>query len=95
MPISSEYHERTFRLPVRILLMEMRRIARIGLDIPRIGLGCVTFGREIDEAQSFRVLDYAFERGITLLDTAEAYGGGQAREYRKGLGLIDNNPISG
>lgn len=74
-------------------MMEMRRIARIGLDIPRISLGCVTFGREIDETQSFRILDYAFERGITLLDTAEAYGGGQAREYRKGLGLIDNNPI--
>ena len=38
----------------------------------RIGLGCVTFGREIDEAASFRLLDYAVERGISLLDTAES-----------------------
>ena len=48
-----------------------------------VGLGCVTFGREIDEETSFRVLDYAVEKGITLLDTAEAYGGGNAQEYRR------------
>jgi aryl-alcohol dehydrogenase-like predicted oxidoreductase len=42
----------------------------------RVGLGCVTFGREIDEAASFAIMDHAAERGITLFDTAEAYGGG-------------------
>lgn len=41
-----------------------------------IGLGCVTFGREIDEAASFALLDHAWERGIRFLDTAAAYGGG-------------------
>jgi len=51
--------------------------------VSRIGLGCSNFGREIDEQQSFRILDYAFERGITFFDTAESYGGGQAREHRK------------
>src|SRR5436305_10759862 len=69
--------------------MEMRNIGCFELKVPRIGLGCVTFGREIDEAQSFRVLDYAFERGINLLDTAEAYGGGQPQAYRQKLGLAD------
>ncbi len=58
-----------------------------GVEISRIGLGCVTFGREIDEAQSFRVLDAATSRGITLLDTAEGYGGGQAEAYRTQAGL--------
>ncbi|MBM3740992.1 MAG: aldo/keto reductase [Acidobacteria bacterium] len=42
----------------------------------RLGLGCVTFGREIDEDASFRIMDYAVERDIRLFDTAEAYGGG-------------------
>jgi aryl-alcohol dehydrogenase-like predicted oxidoreductase len=62
----------------------------------RIGLGCVTFGREIDETASFRLLDYAVERGISLLDTAEAYGGGQARAYRRtSLGIEDEREVSG
>ena len=46
------------------------------MRFPRIGLGCVTFGREIDEAASFAIMDHAVERGITLFDTAEAYGQG-------------------
>ncbi len=61
----------------------------------RIGLGCVTFGREIDETASFRLLDYAVKRGICLLDTAEAYGGGQARAYRRSsLGIEDEREVS-
>jgi len=36
----------------------------------------VTFGREIDEASSFALMDYAVEHGMNLFDTAEAYGGG-------------------
>lgn len=46
------------------------------MNVSSIGLGCVTFGREIDQATSFEVLDHALSRGINLLDTAEAYGGG-------------------
>jgi 1-deoxyxylulose-5-phosphate synthase len=62
----------------------------------RLGLGCVTFGREIDETASFRLLDYAVERGISLLDTAEAYGGGQARAYRQAsLGIADEREVGG
>ena len=41
-----------------------------------IGLGCVTFGREIDERASHGLLDYALERGITFFDTAAAYAEG-------------------
>lgn len=44
----------------------------------RIGLGCVTFGREIDSETSFDVLDFALQQGITFLDTAEAYGKGMS-----------------
>jgi aryl-alcohol dehydrogenase-like predicted oxidoreductase len=43
-------------------------------------MGCVTFGREIDEAASFAVLDHAFEQGITLFDTAAAYADGASEQ---------------
>jgi aryl-alcohol dehydrogenase-like predicted oxidoreductase len=67
--------------------MEKSTIAAGGVEIPRIGLGCVTFGREVDEKQSFRMMDYAFERGINLLDTDEAYGEGHASEKIAGRWL--------
>lgn len=53
------------------------------MNLSRIGLGCATFGREIDEEMTFRVLDYALENGITFLATAEGYGGGNAQAYRR------------
>lgn len=56
-----------------------------------IGLGCVTFGREIDEAASFALLDYALERGVRHFDTAEAYGGG-ASETILGKWLASRKP---
>lgn len=55
-----------------------RPLGCTGLSVSAIGLGCVTFGREIDAATSFAVLDRARECGITLLDTAAAYHGGES-----------------
>ncbi len=57
----------------------------------RIGLGCVTFGREIGEAASFALLDHAFARGVTHFDTAAAYGGG-ASETILGKWLASRKP---
>jgi 1-deoxyxylulose-5-phosphate synthase len=48
--------------------------------VSAIGLGGATFGREIDQAGAFAVLDRALERGITLFDTAEAYSAGRSEE---------------
>lgn len=45
-------------------------------QISRIGLGCVTFGREIDKDASFEIMDCALKNGITLFDTAAVYGAG-------------------
>jgi len=56
--------------------MEYRKLGQTDLKVSSIGLGCVTFSREIDEATAFRVMDHALERGITLFDTAEAYNSG-------------------
>lgn len=59
--------------------------------LPQIGLGCVTFGREIDEAASFALLDHALERGVRHFDTAAAYGGG-ASETILGKWLASRKP---
>ena len=76
--------------------MDQKPLGRSGRTVSAIGLGCVTFGREIDEESSRRVLDYALEKGITFLDTAEAYGGGQSRHGRKvSLGVEDEREASG
>jgi len=41
-----------------------------------IGLGCVTFGREIDKDTSFALMDHALDMGVTHFDTAAAYSNG-------------------
>lgn len=75
--------------------MNITTLGSTGLKVGRIGLGCTTFGREIDEATSFAIMDYALANGITLFDTAEAYGGGEAKEYRKNyLGVVDNREVT-
>ena len=56
--------------------MEYRQLGRSDLKVSEIGLGAVTFSREIDEATVFTIMDYALERGINLIDTAEAYNKG-------------------
>ena len=56
--------------------MEYRQLGRTNLKISSIGLGAVTFSREIDEAAAFTIIDHALERGINLIDTAEAYNKG-------------------
>ncbi len=56
--------------------METRQLGHSGIAVSRIGLGCVTFGREIGPSDAFAVADRALEQGITLFDTADAYGQG-------------------
>jgi aryl-alcohol dehydrogenase-like predicted oxidoreductase len=63
--------------------LETRVVGSTEIRASRIGLGCATFGREIDEDTCFAIMDFAVEHGITLFDTAEAYGGGQAHQARR------------
>ncbi len=73
--------------------MESRQLGTTELQVSSIGMGCVTFGREIDCDESFAVLDHALERGITLFDTAEAYAGGASEtvlgKWMRGRGVRD------
>ncbi|MBS0661654.1 MAG: aldo/keto reductase [Verrucomicrobia bacterium] len=62
-----------------------------GKPVGGISLGCATFGREIDEAASRELMDYALGRGVTLFDTAAAYGAGES-ERIVGRWLADRRP---
>lgn len=70
--------------------MQYRTLKNIDFPISAIGLGCVTFGREIDADAAYAVLDHAWEQGINLLDTARVYGGEESSEQIIGRWLRKN-----
>ena len=56
--------------------MQQRQLGRDGPLVPVIGFGAWPIGGgmgRIDEAYAIRTLHHALERGVTLIDTAEAY----------------------
>jgi aryl-alcohol dehydrogenase-like predicted oxidoreductase len=55
--------------------MRYRALGHSGLTVSVVGLGCNNFGRRLNVDQTRAVVDAAIEAGITLLDTAETYGG--------------------
>jgi aryl-alcohol dehydrogenase-like predicted oxidoreductase len=57
--------------------MTLRKLGSTGLQIGPLGLGSVNFSWLTDEADSFAILDAAFERGVNLLDTSDNYNAGQ------------------
>src|ERR1700759_4675100 len=57
--------------------MKTRTLGRTGLEVGAIGLGCMgmsEFYGAADEGESIATLHRALELGVTLLDTADAYG---------------------
>lgn len=59
--------------------MQQRRIGNSGLSSSALGLGCMgmsEFYGATDEAQSLATLEAALAAGVTLFDTADAYGFG-------------------
>ncbi|MES2316220.1 MAG: aldo/keto reductase [Pseudomonadota bacterium] len=53
--------------------MQKNKLGASALDVSRICLGSMTFGEQNNEAQAHSQLDYALERGINFIDTAEMY----------------------
>ena len=61
--------------------MKQRRLGRSGLVVSEICMGTMTFGSMADEAESLRILDRAFERGVDFVDVAEIYPVPPDRSY--------------
>lgn len=53
--------------------MKIRQMGNTGLKVSEICLGTMTFGHQCDEATAHAILDRAADRGVTFLDTADAY----------------------
>ena len=53
--------------------MEYRLLGRTDLKVSAICLGSMTWGEQNTEAEGHAQLDYALERGVNFIDTAEIY----------------------
>jgi aryl-alcohol dehydrogenase-like predicted oxidoreductase len=58
-------------------MLPKRRLGQQGLEVSAIGLGCLGMSQSYgapDDAESIATIHRALELGVTLFDTAEAYG---------------------
>ena len=58
--------------------METRQLGKSNLEVSALGFGCMNmsfgYGPAADKKQAIAVIRAAYERGVTLFDTAEVYG---------------------
>ena len=63
--------------------MQYRRLGKSSLVVSALGLGCMGMSQSYgtpDDAESLATINHAIDRGITMLDTADMYGGGTNEE---------------
>lgn len=53
--------------------MEKTTLGQTDIEVTRLCLGTMTWGEQNTEAEAHQQLDYAIERGINFIDTAELY----------------------
>ena len=68
--------------------MEYTRIGNTDIEVARICLGCMSFGKAgtmhdwtLDENQSEKIIRHALDLGINFFDTANGYSEGTSEEY--------------
>jgi len=58
--------------------MQKRKLGKSGLEVSALGFGCMglnyLYGQANEKSESIALIRGAVERGVTLFDTAEAYG---------------------
>jgi aryl-alcohol dehydrogenase-like predicted oxidoreductase len=65
--------------------MEMRKVGNSGLEISRLGLGTMTWGRDTDTHEAADQARAYMEAGGNFLDSASHYGDGDAERVIGGL----------
>jgi len=66
--------------------MQYSTLGRSGIKVSKMGLGTMNFGvgaglGTVDETDARRIIDSFLDAGHNLIDTANAYNGGQAEEF--------------
>src|SRR2546430_829448 len=61
--------------------MRLQELGMSGTQVSRVGLGCNNFGRRLDLEGTRAVVEAALQAGITFLDTADVYGGGESERF--------------
>ncbi len=56
--------------------MDYRKMGRTGLKVSTFCLGTMTFGRQVEEKDSFRIIHRALDAGVNFIDTADMYVNG-------------------
>src|SRR5258705_10039087 len=56
--------------------MQKRTLGKSGLEVSALGFGCmgISFGYGPSREEGIAIIRAAVDRGVTLFDTAEAYG---------------------
>jgi aryl-alcohol dehydrogenase-like predicted oxidoreductase len=76
--------------------MQYRRLGKSSLVVSALGLGCMGMSQSYgtpDDAESLATINHALDRGITMLDTADMYGGGTNEELLAGVLAKRRNEI--
>lgn len=72
--------------------MKKRELGNSGLEVSSIGLGCMGmtfgYGPAADTGEAIKLIRAAAERGVTLFDTAEAYGEANERLVGEALAPV-------
>jgi aryl-alcohol dehydrogenase-like predicted oxidoreductase len=60
--------------------LEYQTLRGTGITVSRVSLGTMTFGAQVDEATSIRMVHMAIDAGINFIDTADVYVGGVSEQ---------------
>ena len=53
--------------------MEYNKLPGTDIEVSKICLGTMTWGRQNSEAEAFEQMDYSLDKGVNFFDTAELY----------------------
>jgi aryl-alcohol dehydrogenase-like predicted oxidoreductase len=79
--------------------MKKRVLGKSGLEVSALGLGCMGlsmgYGPATDTAEAVKLLQAAYEKGVTFFDTAEAYGEANEELVGKAVAPFRNKVVIG
>ena len=60
--------------------MKYKKLGRTGLLVSEVCLGTMTFGEQLDEEESVKIVKNAITEGVNFIDTANGYVAGKSEE---------------